>query len=171
MVGCGEFARCVFGTGGESVPVADFAHARKPSPAAWGYFGSTAAPYRSGGALHPGPGRVVAGAVMNPESFAAGERRVSPAYVRQGREARRAHEHLIQLLLEQVLPCLGARVLRLRGGEGRGREGRGGAVSSELPKSGCSPAWAGKAWRVGKRTAAGSFPPHLSGGPRSWPQC
>ncbi|XP_005068833.1 O-phosphoseryl-tRNA(Sec) selenium transferase isoform X1 [Mesocricetus auratus] len=38
---------------------------------------------------------------MNPESFAAGERRVSPSYVRQGREARRAHEHLIQLLLEQ----------------------------------------------------------------------
>nr|XP_048317582.1 O-phosphoseryl-tRNA(Sec) selenium transferase isoform X1 [Myodes glareolus] len=38
---------------------------------------------------------------MNLESFAAGERRVSPAYVRQGREARRAHEHLIQLLLEQ----------------------------------------------------------------------
>uniref|UniRef100_D6RGM2 Sep (O-phosphoserine) tRNA:Sec (selenocysteine) tRNA synthase n=1 Tax=Mus musculus TaxID=10090 RepID=D6RGM2_MOUSE len=38
---------------------------------------------------------------MNPESFAAGERRVSPAYVRQGCEARRAHEHLIRLLLEQ----------------------------------------------------------------------
>ncbi|XP_059131851.1 O-phosphoseryl-tRNA(Sec) selenium transferase [Peromyscus eremicus] len=38
---------------------------------------------------------------MNPESFAAGERRVSAAYMRQGCEARRAHEHLIQLLLEQ----------------------------------------------------------------------
>ncbi|XP_054585724.1 O-phosphoseryl-tRNA(Sec) selenium transferase isoform X2 [Eptesicus fuscus] len=38
---------------------------------------------------------------MNPESFAAGERLVSPAYVRQGCEARRTHEHLIRLLLEQ----------------------------------------------------------------------
>ncbi|KAK1346011.1 hypothetical protein QTO34_008480 [Cnephaeus nilssonii] len=40
-------------------------------------------------------------ASMNPESFAAGERLVSPAYVRQGCEARRTHEHLIRLLLEQ----------------------------------------------------------------------
>lgn len=44
----------------------------------------------------------VATANMNPESFAAGERLVSPAYVRQGCEARRTHEHLIRLLLEQV---------------------------------------------------------------------
>uniref|UniRef100_A0A2K6SZN9 O-phosphoseryl-tRNA(Sec) selenium transferase n=1 Tax=Saimiri boliviensis boliviensis TaxID=39432 RepID=A0A2K6SZN9_SAIBB len=40
-------------------------------------------------------------AVMNRESFAAGERLVSPAYVRQGCEARRSHEHLIRLLLEK----------------------------------------------------------------------
>ncbi|PNI75951.1 SEPSECS isoform 2 [Pan troglodytes] len=39
---------------------------------------------------------------MNRESFAAGERLVSPAYVRQGCEARRSHEHLIRLLLEKV---------------------------------------------------------------------
>lgn len=39
---------------------------------------------------------------MNPESFAAGERLVSPTYVRQGCEARRTHEHFIRLLLEQV---------------------------------------------------------------------
>uniref|UniRef100_F7FPY1 O-phosphoseryl-tRNA(Sec) selenium transferase n=1 Tax=Callithrix jacchus TaxID=9483 RepID=F7FPY1_CALJA len=38
---------------------------------------------------------------MNRESFAAGERLVSPAYVRQGCEARRSHEHLIRLLLEK----------------------------------------------------------------------
>ncbi|XP_045737336.1 O-phosphoseryl-tRNA(Sec) selenium transferase isoform X1 [Mirounga angustirostris] len=38
---------------------------------------------------------------MNRESFAAGERLVSPAYVRQGWEARRSHEHLIRLLLEK----------------------------------------------------------------------
>ncbi|XP_011900692.1 PREDICTED: O-phosphoseryl-tRNA(Sec) selenium transferase isoform X2 [Cercocebus atys] len=43
----------------------------------------------------------VAAAVMNRESFAAGERLVSPAYVRQGCEARRSHEHLIRLLLEK----------------------------------------------------------------------
>lgn len=63
---------------------------------------------------------------MNLESFAAGERRVSPAYVRQGREARRAHEHLIQLLLEQVFPCLGARPGSVS--PGKGGEGRGGAL-------------------------------------------
>ncbi|XP_055101872.1 O-phosphoseryl-tRNA(Sec) selenium transferase isoform X1 [Symphalangus syndactylus] len=40
---------------------------------------------------------------MNRESFAAGERLVSPAYVRQGYEARRSHEHLIRLLLEKSL--------------------------------------------------------------------
>lgn len=44
----------------------------------------------------------VAAANMNAEIFAAGERLVSPAYVRQGCEARRTHEHLIRLLLEQV---------------------------------------------------------------------
>ncbi|GAB5570906.1 O-phosphoseryl-tRNA(Sec) selenium transferase isoform X2 [Prionailurus iriomotensis] len=38
---------------------------------------------------------------MNRESFAAGERLVSPAYVRQGCEARRSHEHLVRLLLEK----------------------------------------------------------------------
>ncbi|XP_006899332.1 PREDICTED: O-phosphoseryl-tRNA(Sec) selenium transferase [Elephantulus edwardii] len=38
---------------------------------------------------------------MNRESFAAGERLVSPAYVRQGCEARRSHEHLIRQLLEK----------------------------------------------------------------------
>ncbi|XP_054996736.1 O-phosphoseryl-tRNA(Sec) selenium transferase [Sorex araneus] len=38
---------------------------------------------------------------MNRESFAAGERLVSAAYVRQGCEARRSHEHLIRLLLEK----------------------------------------------------------------------
>ncbi|XP_043828989.1 O-phosphoseryl-tRNA(Sec) selenium transferase [Dromiciops gliroides] len=38
---------------------------------------------------------------MNCENFAAGERLVSPAYVRQGCEARRSHEHLIRLLLEK----------------------------------------------------------------------
>lgn len=40
---------------------------------------------------------------MNREFFAAGERLVSPAYVRQGCEARRSHEHLMRLLLEKVL--------------------------------------------------------------------
>ncbi|XP_072476489.1 O-phosphoseryl-tRNA(Sec) selenium transferase [Notamacropus eugenii] len=38
---------------------------------------------------------------MNCENFEAGERLVSPAYVRLGREARRSHEHLIRLLLEK----------------------------------------------------------------------
>uniref|UniRef100_A0A452E5J6 O-phosphoseryl-tRNA(Sec) selenium transferase n=1 Tax=Capra hircus TaxID=9925 RepID=A0A452E5J6_CAPHI len=38
---------------------------------------------------------------MNRELFAAGERLVSPAYVRQGCEARRSHEHLMRLLLEK----------------------------------------------------------------------
>ncbi|XP_040191106.1 O-phosphoseryl-tRNA(Sec) selenium transferase [Rana temporaria] len=38
---------------------------------------------------------------MNGESFTAGEQLVSPAYVRQGREARRSHEQLIRLLLEK----------------------------------------------------------------------
>ncbi|KAG3276817.1 Sep (O-phosphoserine) tRNA:Sec (selenocysteine) tRNA synthase [Ictidomys tridecemlineatus] len=42
---------------------------------------------------------------MNRESFAAGERLVSPAYVRQGCEARHSHEHLIRLLLEKVPRC------------------------------------------------------------------
>lgn len=65
---------------------------------------------------------------MNPESFAAGERRVSPAYVRQGCEARRAHEHLIRLLLEQVL---GARARRVPRGAGQ----RGALVCAELSKS------------------------------------
>ena len=40
---------------------------------------------------------------MSRELFAAGERLVSPAYVRQGCEARRSHEHLMRLLLEKVL--------------------------------------------------------------------
>ncbi|XP_056411837.1 O-phosphoseryl-tRNA(Sec) selenium transferase isoform X1 [Hyla sarda] len=38
---------------------------------------------------------------MNGESFSAGEQLVSPAYIRQGREARRSHELLIRLLLEK----------------------------------------------------------------------
>ncbi|XP_018428766.1 PREDICTED: O-phosphoseryl-tRNA(Sec) selenium transferase [Nanorana parkeri] len=38
---------------------------------------------------------------MNGDSFTAGERIVSPAYIRQGREARRSHEQLIRLLLEK----------------------------------------------------------------------
>ncbi|XP_073465288.1 O-phosphoseryl-tRNA(Sec) selenium transferase isoform X1 [Aquarana catesbeiana] len=38
---------------------------------------------------------------MNGESFTAGEQLVSPAYIRQGREARRSHEQLIRLLLEK----------------------------------------------------------------------
>ncbi|XP_038608167.1 O-phosphoseryl-tRNA(Sec) selenium transferase [Tachyglossus aculeatus] len=38
---------------------------------------------------------------MNERSFAAGERLVPGAYLRQGREARRAHEHLLRLLLEK----------------------------------------------------------------------
>lgn len=45
---------------------------------------------------------VLSSAVMNGESFTAGEQLVSPAYVRQGREARRSHEQLIRLLLEKV---------------------------------------------------------------------
>lgn len=51
-------------------------------------------------------GRRVSGScragAMNRESFTASERLVSPAYVRQGCEARRSHEHLIRLLLEKV---------------------------------------------------------------------
>lgn len=118
----------------------DSTHARKPAPAAWGILG-------------PQPPRTVwaarcildlgvyfAGAVMNPESFAAGERRVSPSYVRQGREARRAHEHLIQLLLEQVFPCLGARVLRLPGGERRSSALLTQCGNCQSP--GLRPAWA-----------------------------
>ncbi|XP_004847256.1 O-phosphoseryl-tRNA(Sec) selenium transferase isoform X2 [Heterocephalus glaber] len=38
---------------------------------------------------------------MNRYTFAAGERLVSPAYVRQGCEARRTHEHLVLQLLEK----------------------------------------------------------------------
>ncbi|XP_078534507.1 O-phosphoseryl-tRNA(Sec) selenium transferase isoform X2 [Lissotriton helveticus] len=38
---------------------------------------------------------------MNSDSFSAGERLVSAAYVRQGAQARRAHEQLIRVLLEQ----------------------------------------------------------------------
>ncbi|XP_021513420.1 O-phosphoseryl-tRNA(Sec) selenium transferase isoform X1 [Meriones unguiculatus] len=38
---------------------------------------------------------------MNPESFTAGERLVSSSYVRQGCEARRAHEQHIRQLLDQ----------------------------------------------------------------------
>ncbi|XP_077333815.1 O-phosphoseryl-tRNA(Sec) selenium transferase [Lithobates pipiens] len=38
---------------------------------------------------------------MNGESYTAGEQLVSPAYIRQGREARRSHEQLIRLLLEK----------------------------------------------------------------------
>ncbi|XP_072262472.1 O-phosphoseryl-tRNA(Sec) selenium transferase [Pyxicephalus adspersus] len=38
---------------------------------------------------------------MNGDSFSAGEQIVSPAYIRQGREARRSHEQLIRLLLEK----------------------------------------------------------------------
>ncbi|XP_068134364.1 O-phosphoseryl-tRNA(Sec) selenium transferase [Hyperolius riggenbachi] len=38
---------------------------------------------------------------MNDDSFSAGEHLVSPAYIRQGREARRGHELLIRLLLEK----------------------------------------------------------------------
>ncbi|CAJ0948226.1 unnamed protein product [Ranitomeya imitator] len=38
---------------------------------------------------------------MNGDSFSAGERIVSPAYIRQGREARRSHEQLIRVLLEK----------------------------------------------------------------------
>lgn len=69
-------------------------------------------PYRPGGESPPGFGvcpacvscspAAVTTADMNRESFAAGERLVSPAYVRQGCEARRSHEHLIRLLLEKV---------------------------------------------------------------------
>ncbi|XP_075050849.1 O-phosphoseryl-tRNA(Sec) selenium transferase [Mixophyes fleayi] len=38
---------------------------------------------------------------MNGDSFTAGEQIVSPAYIRQGKEARRSHEQLIRLLLEK----------------------------------------------------------------------
>ncbi|XP_053314315.1 O-phosphoseryl-tRNA(Sec) selenium transferase [Spea bombifrons] len=38
---------------------------------------------------------------MNGESLRAGEKLVSPAYIRQGKEARRSHEQLIRLLLEK----------------------------------------------------------------------
>ncbi|XP_005392099.1 PREDICTED: O-phosphoseryl-tRNA(Sec) selenium transferase isoform X3 [Chinchilla lanigera] len=38
---------------------------------------------------------------MNCDTFAAGERLVSPAYVRQSCEARRSHEHLVLQLLEK----------------------------------------------------------------------
>ncbi|KAM9330371.1 O-phosphoseryl-tRNA(Sec) selenium transferase [Gastrophryne carolinensis] len=38
---------------------------------------------------------------MNGDSFSAGEQLVSPAYIRQGREARRSHEQLVRLLLER----------------------------------------------------------------------
>ncbi|CAI9554199.1 unnamed protein product [Staurois parvus] len=38
---------------------------------------------------------------MNGDSFTAGEQLVSPAYIRQGREARRGHEQLIKILLEK----------------------------------------------------------------------
>ncbi|KAM5193120.1 O-phosphoseryl-tRNA(Sec) selenium transferase [Mantella aurantiaca] len=38
---------------------------------------------------------------MNGDSFTAGEQLVAPAYIRQGREARRGHEQLIRLLLEK----------------------------------------------------------------------
>ncbi|XP_071982092.1 O-phosphoseryl-tRNA(Sec) selenium transferase isoform X1 [Engystomops pustulosus] len=38
---------------------------------------------------------------MNGDSFSAGEQIVSPAYIRQGREARRGHEQLIRVLLEK----------------------------------------------------------------------
>ncbi|MEE6462365.1 hypothetical protein FKM82_001567 [Ascaphus truei] len=38
---------------------------------------------------------------MNAENFSAGEQLVTPAYVRQGRQARRTHEQLVRLLLEK----------------------------------------------------------------------
>ncbi|XP_053560060.1 LOW QUALITY PROTEIN: O-phosphoseryl-tRNA(Sec) selenium transferase [Bombina bombina] len=38
---------------------------------------------------------------MNKESFSAGEQLVSPAYIRQGMQARRTHEELIRILLEK----------------------------------------------------------------------
>lgn len=45
---------------------------------------------------------------MNGESFSAGEQIVSPAYIRQGREARRSHEQQIRVLLEKVRGSLRA---------------------------------------------------------------
>lgn len=88
-----------------------FTHVRERDAA----FCPKALPYRPGGELHPGSvvclscvdstPATVATADMNRESFAAGERLVSPAYVRQGCEARRSHECLIRLLLEKVPSC------------------------------------------------------------------
>lgn len=106
-----------------------------------------------------GLGVCLVGAVMNSENFAAGERRVSPAYVRQGCEARRAHEHLIRLLLEQVFRCLGIRARRLQ-------EGRGSALVSvcgTVKVQGFGQPGPLRAPAVGKPPAAGSFPPDLSG--------
>lgn len=85
-----------------------------------------------------GLGVCFVGAVMNSECFTASERRVSPAYVRQGSEARRAHEHLIWLLLEQVFRGLGTQALRLQGGEGQRAPQR--VRNCQSPS--VSPAWA-----------------------------
>lgn len=43
---------------------------------------------------------------MNSENFSISEKIVSPSYIRQGSQARRSHEQLIRLLLEQVLSDL-----------------------------------------------------------------
>lgn len=92
-------------------PSIRIAHVRKRDE----FFCPKALPYRPGGELRRGSVvfaacvercfATVATAEMNRESFAAGERLVSPAYVRQGCEARRSHEHLIRLLLEKVPSC------------------------------------------------------------------
>lgn len=43
---------------------------------------------------------------MNIENFGLSEKIVSSSYVRQGLQARRGHEHLIRVLLDQVMIVL-----------------------------------------------------------------
>lgn len=46
--------------------------------------------------------KAVCCAEMNSENFTLSEKIVSPSYIRQGSQARRGHEQLIRLLLDQV---------------------------------------------------------------------
>lgn len=181
-MGCVECARCVCVWDGRAKCASSWiCTCAEAESGGLGYFGSMAVPYRSGGALHPGPRRVVCGRRHEPRELRGG-RAASFACIREAgprgsASARTPHPAASRagIPLPRCPPgfCVS--------GEGRGGAGRR-APRCSCPRICQSPGLrqpgsvgegkAGKAWHVvGKRTPACSFPRDLSGGPRSWPQC
>lgn len=175
---CVECARCVcLGREGKCAGSGLCPYAEAES-GGLGYFGSTAAPYRSGGALHPGPRRVVCGSCHEPRELRGG-RAASFAGIREAGprgSARARAPHPAASRAGIPLPrCPGS------ASPGRRGEGRGGALLGvhgiAKVRVFASLGRLGKAWPgrhgvlLGNALQPAAFRPDLSGGPRSWPQC